>query len=318
MKPEVVTMGEVMGTFRFSGHFGVGTTVTPSLAGAETNVAIALARLDHPVSYVGSLGADTIGEGILRTLRGESVRVDHVALRPEPTGILVSRIVGPEMKRVDYHRSGSAGRIISHDQIEAALAEEPQILHITGITPALGDTARDAVFHAVLLARELGITVSFDVNYRSRLWGAEDARPVLERLARQSDILFGGTQELKLLTGEPDPVTAMTEIAAWGVGNVIWKSSDLARSLSGGELVEAPNRIVQAVDPIGAGDAFVSGWLSARLDGRSMMERLVRAHIMGAVIVGIEGDWEGLPMRRVLDSLEAASSEPVRGGDVLR
>lgn len=318
MKPEVVTMGEVMGTLRFSGQFGVGTTVTPSLAGAETNVAIALARLDHRASYIGSLGADTIGEGILRTLRGERVGVDHVAMRPEPTGILVSRIVGPETKRVDYHRSGSAGRIISPEQIEAALSEQPTILHITGITPALGQTARDAVFHAVSLAREHGITVSFDVNYRSRLWEADDARPVLESIARQADILFGGTEELALITGEYEPVAAMTQIAGWGVSDVVWKSSDLARSLSGGKLVEANNRLVQAVDPIGAGDAFVSGWLSARLDGLPIKERLVRAHVMGAIIVGIDGDWEGLPTRSELIARESTSSDSVRGGDVLR
>ncbi|MBM9433646.1 sugar kinase [Flaviflexus equikiangi] len=315
MKLDVVTLGEAMGTFRFSGPFGVGATVTPSMAGAETNVAIALARLGHATQWVGSLGRDTIGEGILKTLRGEGVGVDHVRLRPQPTGILISRPLGPETKRVDYHRSGSAGRIISDEQVAGALAEQPRILHISGITPALGESARSTVFDAVHRARELGIAVSFDINYRSRLWDEDDARSTVGALAKLATIVFGGSDELMLATGEKDPELAMTMLATHSVSDVVWKSSDGARALTADGYVECANRIVRAVDPIGAGDAFVAGYLSAWLEDLPREECLRRGHTLGAIIVGTEGDWEGLPTRRDIESM---SGQPDTGGHVLR
>lgn len=318
MSPDVVTLGEVMGTLRFSGQFGVGTTVTPSLAGAEANVSIALARLGHQVQWVGSLGQDTFGEGILKTLRGENVGVDHVVMRSEPTGLLVSRRVSLETKRVDYHRSGSAGRIFSAEQVTNALAEQPKLLHVTGITPALGDIARATVTEAVREARERGIVVSFDINFRRRLWDVEAARPVLSDLARQADIVFGGTDEFEVVTGEGDPSLALEKMSGMGVREVVWKSSHLARALTADGVSAVPNDVVQAVDPIGAGDAFVAGYLSAWIEGRAVEQRLKRAHTLGGIIVGIDGDWEGLPTRRELTTLESRAQDAVRSGSVER
>lgn len=316
MKPDVVTIGEVMGTLRFSGQFGVGTTVTPSLAGAEGNVAIGLARLEHAVAWVGSVGNDTFGQGIIKTLRGEGVDVSHVVKRPESTGLLVSRVIGPETKSVDYHRSGSAGRIISQEQISGAIAKGPRILHVTGITPALGKAAAESIRFAVDAAREAGITVAFDINFRGRLWGRDEAAPVLTELASLADIVIGGTGELAMVTGQHDPLEAMSTVLASGAREIVWKESDLARVLSAEGMVECPNRLVRAVDPIGAGDAFVSGYLSGVLDGLGAMERLTRAHLLGRIIVGSEGDWEGLPTREQLAVLEAQDGVPVTGSVV--
>lgn len=318
MGVEVVTLGEIMGTLRFSGPFGVGTTVAPSLAGAEGNVAIGLARLGHQVSWVGTLGQDTFGNGILKTLRGEGVVVDHVSMRPEPTGLLVSRVVGPQSKSVDYHRSGSAGRLISKEQIDGALAEKPKFLHLTGITPALGDSANEAVEYAFEVAKRDGIKVVFDINFRSRLWSEVEATSVLSELAQRADIVIGGSEELRIVTGHDDPKTGMKVLSELGVREVVWKSSGLAKVLSD-ELVECENPIEVAVDPIGAGDAFVAGYLSGKISGFSTYDCLKRAHAMGRIIVGLHGDWEGLPTLADLQRHEIYAGQEIHdGGSVIR
>lgn len=318
MSLDLVTIGEVMGTLRLRGQFGVGNEAGITMSGAEGNVSIALARLGHNVQWVGSLGPDTFGEGILRTLRGERVGVDFVERREEQTGLVVVRGMGSEAKRVDYHRAGSAGSHFSQAQIAAAIEARPRIVHLTGITPALSESAREATFQMVREAKEAGIKISFDLNYRSRLWSREEATPVLQELASMADIVIGGTTEYEILTTHPDPRKAMAAVYKRGVSEVVWKTDDLARVQTNEGVIECPNRKVRVVDPIGAGDAFVSGYLSAWLDGLGPYDRLARAHMLGGLIVASDGDWEALPLRRELEMLEALPGRSLQSGEVLR
>src|SRR6185369_6523311 len=131
------------------------------IAGAESNVAIGLARLGHPVRWVGVTGADELGELILRTLRAEGV--DAGAARVEaaaPTGLIVFERRIADRIRVNYYRAGSAGSHLDRDDVDRAFAAgPPEILHVTGITCAIGEGPREAVRHAVALARSAGATV---------------------------------------------------------------------------------------------------------------------------------------------------------------
>lgn len=318
MSLDLVTMGEVMGTLRLRGQFGVGNEAGITMSGAEGNVAIAMARLGHNAQWVGTLGPDTFGEGILRTLRGERVGVDFVERREEQTGLLVVRGMGSEAKRVDYHRAGSAGCIFSPEQVSAAIAAKPRIVHLTGITPALSDAAREASFQLLREAKEAGIPISFDLNYRSRLWSREEATPVLQELATMADIVIGGTEEYEILTTHSDPLKAMDAAYRHGVKQAVWKTDDLARVQTEEGVTECPNHKVRVVDPIGAGDAFVSGYLSGWLDGLSPYDRLSRAHLIGGLIVASDGDWEALPLRRELEMFEALPGRSLQSGEVLR
>ncbi|VEI13618.1 sugar kinase [Trueperella bialowiezensis] len=318
MELDVVTMGEVMGTIRLRGDFGVGNEAGITMSGAEGNVAIALARLKHNVQWVGTLGNDTFGEGILRTLRGERVYVDFVERSPVQTGLLVVRGMGSEAKRVDYHRKCSAGSLFSPEQIERAIAAKPKIVHITGITPSLSETARKATLAMATKAKEAGILVSFDINYRSRLWSREEATPVLQEIAHLADIVIGGTEEYEILSTHADPIKGMDATLRHGAKQAVWKTDNLARVMTSEGLFECPNKKVRVVDPIGAGDAFVSGYLSGFLDGLDPVARLRRAHIMGGILVASDGDWEALPLRRELETLESLPGNAWESGEVLR
>ena len=163
------------------------------------------------------------------------------------------------------------------------------------ITPALSDTARAAVFQAVEVARAAGVTVSVDVNYRAKLWSRFDAAPVLRDLVSRADIVFAGPDEAALFLGDDDPVAGL---AGLGATEVVVK--DGARGCAAqidGERYEVPALPATVVDPVGAGDAFVAGYLAERMAGRDAPTRLRTAIAVGAFAVTVPGDCENLPRR---------------------
>ncbi|WP_020390424.1 sugar kinase [Kribbella catacumbae] len=177
----------------------------------------------------------------------------------------------------------------------------PRILHVTGITPALSDTARAATLAAVQAASAAGIKVSLDVNYRGRLWSRTDAAAVLRTLLPHVTTVFASDDELDILTDADDPVadllsTTITEVVITAGVKGAWTHT------TDGTL-HRPALPVTVVDSIGAGDAFVSGYLSATLDNLPPEDRLARATTSGAFCVGAHGDWESLPTREDLTLL---------------
>jgi 2-dehydro-3-deoxygluconokinase len=314
---EVLTFGETMAAMRSGGPLRLGGTLSLSVAGAESNVAIGLARLGHSVAWAGRVGDDELGVLVLRTLRAENVDVSNAVTDPvRPTGLILFERRTQDVTRVQYYRSGSAGGALELADLLPALAPAPGqggarkrgILHITGITPALGPAAAHATQSSAERAREAGRLVSFDVNYRSRLWPAERARAVLRPLTAAADIIFGSEQELALLTGNPAASgrAAADELLDGGAAAVVVKRGvHGATAHTADGVTSVPAREVRVVDVIGAGDAFVAGYLSGVLDGLGTDARLRRAATVSAFAVGAAGDWEGLPARTELNLLDA-------------
>lgn len=306
---DVVTVGETMAALRSTSPLKLGGSLGLSVAGAESNVAIGLARLGHRVRWVGRTGADELGALVRRTLRAENVDLDHSTVDPDgrPTGlVLFERRIG-DLFRVAYYRDGSAGSALRADDVLPALSADVRVLHLTGITPALGESARHATLAAAERARANGTTVCFDVNYRSRLWSPEDARTTLRPLAETADIVIASPEELALLADEPGT------LLAGGVREVVVKrGADGATAYTADGQLSEPARPVTPVDPVGAGDAFVAGYLSAGLDGLGLGDRLRRAVTLGAFAVATSGDWEGLPTRAELDLLDGPAGTTVR------
>jgi 2-dehydro-3-deoxygluconokinase len=299
---DVLTLGEAMVSFRSTGPFALGVPLTPGLAGAESNVAIGLARLGHTVSWVGRVGRDEWGRLLLRELRAEGVDTSHAVLDDvAPTGLMFLEQRTADVSRVDYRRAGSAGSRIAPADVQAALDMSPRLLHLTGITPALSDAALDAVTLAAERASAAGALVSLDVNFRSRLWTREQARAALGPLVRHTDLVIASDDELDVLAGG-DEAAAVARLFQAGVGRVAIK-----RGAAGASLWTAAGRVdqqafaVTAVDTVGAGDAFCAGLLSGLLDGLDAAGSLQRAATLGAFAVGTHGDWEGLPTRADLD-----------------
>ncbi|WP_327702636.1 sugar kinase [Streptomyces decoyicus] len=346
-RPDVLTFGETMVALRGSGPLKLGGTMHVSIAGAESNVAIGLARLGHDVRWAGAVGEDEAGQLVLRTLRAEGIDVSGAAADPgAPTGLLLFEPRLPEVTRVHYYRAGSAGSRLTAGVVERAFsAAPPRVLHLTGITPALSPTAHSAARHALQLARDNGSLVCLDVNFRARLWTAEQAAGILREWIPSVDVLIASDDELPLClpegaggagasgeAGAPGgsqeaeraPQGAAHDTAATlasqakllldlGVGEVVVKlGADGATAFTHGGSLHQPAKAVRAVDAVGAGDAFVAGYLSALLDDEEPAGCLERAVTTGAFAVASRGDWEGAPTRSELGMLGSPPGTVVR------
>jgi 2-dehydro-3-deoxygluconokinase len=292
----------------------LGGTARLSVAGAESNVAIGLARLGHRVRWIGVTGADEPGELIRRTLRAEEIDLSLARIDPgAPTGlVLFERRVG-DIVRVTYHRTGSAGSRLAASDAAAAFTgygSPPRLLHVTGITCALGSNPYGAVRTAVTRARAAGSVICLDVNYRHRLWSVADAAAALRPLLPSIDIVIASDDELPILTDVSDPVRALRDA---GIREIVVKhGADGATSHSAQGSLHRAARRVHVVDTVGAGDAFVAGLLSGLLDGLDVEGRLDRAVTTGAFAVATHGDWEGLPTRAELALLDQAPGSAIR------
>jgi 2-dehydro-3-deoxygluconokinase len=293
----VLCVGEAMVSLRSHGRLRLGDPLTMSVAGAESNVAIGLARLGHAVSFAGVVGEDELGELVLRTLRAEGVDVEHVRRCRRPTGLLFREQRTSDVAHVEYVRAGSAGSTVDADAVAEAFTDAsaaPVLVHVSGVTAALSPPAAAATAAALRLGRECGAVTCLDLNYRRRLWSREDAAAALAPLLADVDVLFASADELSLI-----PAEARSGPAAAGEV-VVTHGAEGAEAFTRDGHVRVPALAVRAVDVVGAGDAFVAGYLSARLDGGDIDERLARGSAVAAVAVAAQGDWEGLPTRTEL------------------
>ena len=332
MSVDLLTLGEAMVSLRSAGPLSAGGSLGMHVAGAESNVAVGVARLGHRVAWAGVVGADPHGEFILRGLRGEGIDVRHRVEDTRGTGVMFLERRTADISRAFYYRAGSAGSTLNRDDVDRAFASAPRALHLTGITPALSPEARRAVEYAAARGAAEGLTVSLDVNYRAKLWSRDEARAVLTPLARHATVLIASDDELDLVadggararrgTGvtESDPVAGAgiegfdeereaamaAELLGRGVLDVVVKRGAAGAGVytAAGRL-EAPAVPVTSIDTVGAGDAFTAGYLSALLEGAITAERLRRGTLAGAFAVSSAGDCEGLPTAAELALLGA-------------
>ncbi|MDP9207687.1 MAG: sugar kinase [Actinomycetota bacterium] len=306
----LLAVGETMALLTAAevGRLRHASSLTLGVAGAESNVAIGARRLGCPAAWVGRVGEDELGELVVSRIRAEGVDVGGVVRDPgAPTSLMLKERRTADMVRVLYYRRNGPGSRLQPADLDPAQVAAAGVLHVTGITPALGDSARATVDHAIELARAAGVPVSFDCNYRSALWPPDRAAAVCRDLAARADIVFAGDDEAELLGLEGDPPDLARGLAALATGHAVVKlGARGAVAAVDGQVHSVEGLRVQAVDPVGAGDAFVAGYLAETLAGRPVPERLTTAAACGAFAVTVPGDWEGLPSRDELDALGAS------------
>jgi 2-dehydro-3-deoxygluconokinase len=307
---DLLCVGETMGLVVAEHPGPLSGAVSLAVGGAESNVAIAAARMGARVAWVTRLGADPIGDLVARAVRGEGVEVHAERDPARPTGLMVKERRTPQHTRVVYYRAGSAASALGPDLVPDGLLSRARILHVTGITPALSAGAADALRSIVARARDTGTLVSYDINHRSRLWGGSDAGRYAREILPHVDILFGGLDELALLDPALGDEHRAAEVAATlGVEEVVIKLGDRgAMAVARGERASVDAYPVTVVDTVGAGDAFVGGYLSAVIEGASLGERLDRAARCGALQCTVSGDWEGSPTLEELALLDGGDA----------
>jgi 2-dehydro-3-deoxygluconokinase len=294
---DVITMGEtmVLGVPPRPGRLRHASSLELKIGGAESNLAIALSRLGLSAGWAGYLGDDEPGQLVLDRIRAEGVDTSQVRrIKERPTGLYLREQIGTDV-RVYYYRLGSAASTMHTDAFESGYLGGATFVHLTGITPALSEECRAFVLWAAREARASGALVSFDVNYRSKLWGTQDARAFVEEILPDVYLLFAGDEEARALWGRDDEAL-VRELAREGPKEIVLKRGSAGSlALIEGKALEHQAFAVAQVDPVGAGDAFAAGYLAGHLWDLPAEDRLRAANAMGALSVATLGDYEGLP-----------------------
>ena len=306
---DVVTFGEAM-MLMVAGQPGPleqVETFHKRTAGAETNVAIGLARLGLKVGWASRLGGDSMGRYLLAAMALEGIDCTHVVCdAAQKTGFqFKGRVTDGSDPPVEYHRKGSAASHMGEADIDAAWLTRARHLHATGVFAAVSETTLPAAARTMDLMRAAGRSVSFDPNLRPTLWASPELmRTSINDLARRADWVLPGLEEGHFLTGETTPEGVADFYLQRGASLVVVKrgreGAYFKNATASGYVAGFP--VAHVVDTVGAGDGFAVGVISALLEGLSVPEAVKRGTWIGARAVQVMGDSEGLPTRAELDA----------------
>lgn len=310
--PDIITIGEsmVMMVADQSDSLQFVTNYSRKIAGAESNVAIGLARIGHSVGWLSALGQDPFGTYIRNTIRGEGVDTSQVSFSSDyQTGLLVKELNEIGDPLVLYYRRGSAASKITPEALNEDYFANAKLLHVTGIFPALSPSCLDTVFAAIAIAKRQGLLVSFDPNIRLQLWSKDSARETLLQIAGMSDLILPGIAEAELLLGTADWERVAAFFHELGNKYVIMKNGPdgayHSTSNSDGSYEKGYQkgfRVNRVIDTVGAGDGFAVGVLSGLLEGVPLADAVVRGNAIGSLAITVRGDVEGYPTRGQLDA----------------
>ena len=271
---DVTTVGEMM--LRLSVASGTRLELARQLdvypAGAESNVVSLLSRLKRPTRWVGALPKNPLGRLAANHLRMAGVDLDGIIWRDE--GRLGTYYVEfgapPRGIQVTYDRAGSCASQLQPDQIDWDSLLNTRLLHLTGITPALSTSCHEIIAEAMRLAKERGVPVSFDVNYRQRLWSEVEAGETLGQLMKGVELLFCSQADAERLfncKGTMQEIAqSMLELSK-AKYVVITFGEQGALLWNGKEWLHEHAISTQIVDRLGAGDALASGVIHGWLEG---------------------------------------------------
>ena len=285
-------------------------------AGAESNTCVGLARLGLRVAWVSRLGADAAGERILESLSGEGIDTQWVGRDPaRPTGLMLKE----PGTGVRYYRSGSAASAMGPDALLGVPVAEARAVLVTGVTALIGSEPHAAALAFLGSARGLRIV---DPNLRNGLWGSDRRAELVRPLIDRCDLLLAGASELLELVGDGDDwsakasaerthdrsakalaerthdrsAKALAERAqSRGPREVVVRGAASVGVLTAEGWQELQIRRDDAVDPIGAGDAFNAGYIAVRLRGGPVDEALRAGVRCGAAVTTSPSDTAGFP-----------------------
>lgn len=310
---KVLLIGEPMGLFiaEETGPLSGARRFTTSIAGAEYNVAVGLARLGHTPVYCTRLGKDPIGRQILDSMAANHIDTALVAeTAAQPTGLMLKGSTREGDPEIAYYRQGSAASKMAPRDVDGLDLSGIDWLHVTGIFPAVSDSAMSATVRLLDRAAALDIPVSFDPNLRPQLWPDEKTMVnSLNRLAGYAQVVLPGIGEGKLLTGRSGEREIAGYYHALGAASVVVKLGDSGAyySTNSGDSGYAPGvKVERVVDTVGAGDGFAVGVISALIEGLSLSEAARRGNAIGAIQVSHKSDNEGLPTRERLEAVLSA------------
>jgi 2-dehydro-3-deoxygluconokinase len=313
---DLVTLGEAMVQLNATetGPLRHVRTFEKHAAGSELNCAIAASRLGLRTGWIGKLGRDELGEFVLATARSEGVDTSAVVRDADvPTGLfLIQRGYPlPESSSSIYYRNGSAGSRLKASELIESYVSRARMFHFSGISLAVSPELRRTCWAAVEMAKSAGILISFDINFRRKLWGPEEGIAAIKRALSVADVAFCGSDDAATLFGMDDPEEAVRALASHGPARVIvTRGAEGALMSFDGRVFEGQGRRVSVVDATGAGDALAATVLTGILEGWPDDRTIDLACTVGSLVCSVAGDFEGVPSVEQLQALHDDSWVP--------
>ncbi|MGV4966395.1 sugar kinase [Priestia aryabhattai] len=315
---DVITFGEAMAMFMAEqpGPLHEIKRYTKELAGAETNVAIGLARLGLRAGWVSKVGNDPFGTFIMKRLQEESVNTDCVLVDSEhATGFQIKSKVEVGDPEVCYFRKNSAASHLHPSDFNQNYFLAAKHMHMTGIPLAVSASMREFSLHALTSMKAAGRTVSFDPNLRPTLWASKEEMVItINEAAKQANYVLPGIEEGKILTGYENPEDIASYYLDAGVELVVIKLGEQGAFFKTAReqgMVEGI-KVKQIVDTVGAGDGFAVGLLSGLLQNDSLTQSVRRANAIGSLAVQSPGDNDGYPTEQQLQRYMESQKQGVK------
>ena len=292
---DLVTLGEVLLRLAIPSptRFETARQLDLQVGGAEANVAAACARLGLSTAWISALPANPWGERIRRELTGHGVDCGYVRMVDSSrVGVYFLEYgVAPRPVRVLYDRRDSAFTRLTPAQVDWDPIRRARLVHLTGITPALSAGCRAATVQAIAEARGARALVCFDVNYRAKLWSADEAKTALGSLLAGVDILISTADDARLLLSHGESAEQLAEQLAlrFSAGTVVVTDAGRCAAAQNGQVVSKEGYEVESVDRVGAGDAFAAGFIHGYLTG-GLDRALEYAVAVGALKHTYRGD----------------------------
>ncbi|MEZ6138213.1 MAG: sugar kinase [Pirellulaceae bacterium] len=316
--PQVITLGETMARFTPPNFERIGQSrqVEIHVGGSESNTAVGLARLGHRVSWLSRMTDNPLGRWIVREIGSQGVDISHVVWTVEDRvgTYYLERGRAPRSSQVFYDRAGSAMSRMQPAELPVELFNsEARIFHTTGITLGISPAAGQTAARAVELSRAAGMRVSFDLNYRSRLWSTDAAYRACEPLLAAADYLFLPARDANTVVGATatEPQAICRELHRRWPNCTLLLTMGKAGAVAiepSGEIHQQSAFAAEEVERLGGGDAFSAGFLSATLEGENVGQALRWACAAAAIKYTLPGDLPLLDRPMVTSLVESNSA----------
>lgn len=339
---KVVSFGEIMLRLSSDGYYKLfqKPELNTSFCGAEANVAVALSNFGDEAEFVTALPDNDIGRVACRELMRYGVKTDNIVYTGDRLGIFFAeKGASQRPSKVIYDRKNSAIASVDPSSFDwEKIFDGADWFHITGITPALSDSLAKISVDAVKAAKKAGLTVSCDINYRSKLWSAQKARPVMTEIMKYVDVCIGNEEDAEIVFGIKAGATDVTKgqldtdgykkslqtvAETFGCKIVAYSQRKSYSASDNGwsgiiyddekkQVYTSAQYDIRITDRIGGGDAFASGLIYALHNNISPANAIETAAAAGCLDQTLEGDFCLFGINDVIDLAGGNSSGRVK------
>lgn len=282
LRPDIIALGEPLIELSAEEALPLADArrFVTGFGGDTSNFAVAVSRLGGRAGYVSRLGDDEFGRAFRRLWKEEGVDCRHVTRDPSaPTGLYFISRPKDGRHEFTYYRKNSAASRMRPNSLPADYIRGAKFLHVTGISQGISRSAAETVMHAVALAKEAGVKVSYDPNFRPKLWSLRKAREIIHRTIPEADLVFPSLEDASQLTGLDDPKEILQYYLGLGAGMVVLKMGDrgallakntTSRGTTRRQIKTCPAFSVQPLDTSGAGDTFDAAFVVGLVAGQGL------------------------------------------------